>query len=246
VVADELEGIVALFSEVLLDYRVSPEEILRYEGAIRSGSYAALEAKEPIVPCALGADCLSMRTVGIRAGAAVAGRAWEELRLEGLGLRLVSLRRQGIEIAERDRQKLLPGDEVTIEASAAAFAEAKPFFAVSGLKAAPSHPEPQRAAWIDTGQRVDLVVRDGGGACSHLGDIRDVYPSAMGCEDCLRTGDRWVHLRVCMICGHMGCCDSSPNRHATKHYETTSHPIMRSMERDESWGWCFVDEVQLS
>jgi CPA2 family monovalent cation:H+ antiporter-2 len=246
VLADELEGIVALFSEVLLDYRVSAEEILRYEAAIRSGSYAALDAKEPLVPCALGADCLSMRTVGIRAGAAIAGRAWEEVRLEGLGLRLVSIRRQGVEIAvEPERQKLLPGDEVTIEASAAAFAEAKPFFAVSGLQVAASNPEPQRAEWIDTGQPVALVVSDGG-ACSHLGDIREVYPSAMGCEDCLRTGDRWVHLRVCMICGHMGCCDSSPNRHATKHYERTSHPIMRSMEREESWGWCFADEVQLS
>jgi CPA2 family monovalent cation:H+ antiporter-2 len=245
VVGDELEGIVALFSEVLLDYRVSAEEILRYEEAIRSGSYAALETRETIVPCALGADCLSMRTVGIRAGAVITGRSWEEARLEGLGLRLVSLRRQGVEIAERNRQKLLPGDEVTIEASAAAFAEAKPFFAVSGLQAAPSHPEPQRAAWIDTGQRVELVVRDAG-ACSHLGDIREVYPSAMGCEDCLRTGDRWVHLRVCMICGHVGCCDSSPNRHATKHYEKTSHPIMRSMEPGENWGWCFVDEIELA
>jgi CPA2 family monovalent cation:H+ antiporter-2 len=252
VVADELEGIVALFSEVLYDYRVSAEEILRYEEAIRSGSYAALEASqvkdpnEPIGPCTLGDDCLSLRTVGIRAGAPVSGRTWEELGLEGrLGVRLVSLKRRGVEIAaELGRQRLLPGDEVVIEASAPAFAEAAPLFAAAGSPAARPDPEPQRAEWINTEKPVELVVKDGS-ACRHLGEIREVYPSAMGCEDCLRTGDRWVHLRACMICGHMGCCDSSPNRHATKHYEKTSHPILRSMERGESWGWCFVDELQL-
>jgi CPA2 family monovalent cation:H+ antiporter-2 len=252
VVADELEGIVALFSEVLYDYRVSAEEILRYEEAIRSGSYAALEASgakepnEPIGPCTLGDDCLSIRTVGIRAGAPVAGRTWEELGLEGrLGVRLVSLKRRGVEIAaEPVRQRLLPGDEVVIEGSAGAFAEAMPLFAASGSKGVRPDPEPQRAEWIDTKKPVELVVKDGS-ACPHLGEIREVYPSAAGCEDCLRTGDRWVHLRACMTCGHMGCCDSSPNRHATKHYEKTSHPILRSMERGESWGWCFVDELQL-
>ncbi|MGH9388242.1 MAG: UBP-type zinc finger domain-containing protein [Vicinamibacteria bacterium] len=82
-----------------------------------------------------------------------------------------------------------------------------------------------------------------GSACGHRGEIREVYPSAQGCEDCLRTGERWVHLRACMSCGHVGCCDSSPNRHATEHYEKTSHPIVRSMERGESWGWCFVDRL---
>ncbi len=249
VVADELEGIVALFSEALHDYRVPAEEILRYEEAIRSGSYAALEAKElnePIGPCTLGDDCLSIRTVGIRPGAAVAGRTWEELGLEGrLGVRLVSLKRRGAEIAgELERQRLLPGDEVAIEGSAGGFAEAAPLFAASGSPLVLPGPLQQRAEWIDTERPVDLVVKDAS-ACEHLGEIREVYPSAAGCEDCLRTGDRWVHLRACMTCGHVGCCDSSPNRHATKHYETMSHPIMRSMERGESWGWCFVDQLQL-
>ncbi|HJS73510.1 MAG TPA: UBP-type zinc finger domain-containing protein [Vicinamibacteria bacterium] len=87
-------------------------------------------------------------------------------------------------------------------------------------------------------------MADGSG-CGHIAEIRDVYPSAAGCEDCLRIGDTWVHLRACLSCGHMGCCDSSPNRHATRHYETTAHPIMRSMEPGENWGWCFVDKVEL-
>ena len=81
--------------------------------------------------------------------------------------------------------------------------------------------------------------------CTHLGEVKDVTPSAKGCEECLKTGGWWVHLRMCMICGHMGCCDSSPSKHATKHFHATEHPIMRSMERGEDWGWCFVDEVEL-
>src|SRR5712692_10309443 len=79
--------------------------------------------------------------------------------------------------------------------------------------------------------------------CSHLDQIRDVKPSAKGCEDCLKTGDRWVHLRLCLSCGHVGCCDSSKNKHATKHFHATSHPIVRSIEPGEGWRWCYVDEV---
>lgn len=79
--------------------------------------------------------------------------------------------------------------------------------------------------------------------CSHRDQIVSwVTPSAEGCEDCLRIGGQWVHLRMCMRCGHMGCCDSSPNRHASKHAAETSHPIARSMEPYEDWAWCFVDQ----
>ncbi|MCC6326942.1 MAG: UBP-type zinc finger domain-containing protein [Acidobacteria bacterium] len=79
--------------------------------------------------------------------------------------------------------------------------------------------------------------------CSHLSEIRNVTASAEGCEDCLKTGDKWVHLRLCEICGHVGCCDSSPNQHATKHYKATSHPIIRSFEPGEDWGYCYPDEL---
>ena len=81
-------------------------------------------------------------------------------------------------------------------------------------------------------------------ACTHLDQIRIEPPeSVKGCEDCLRTGDRWVHLRVCLTCGHVGCCDSSPNRHATKHAHGSGHPIVRSAEPGEEWCWCYEDEV---
>jgi uncharacterized UBP type Zn finger protein len=80
--------------------------------------------------------------------------------------------------------------------------------------------------------------------CSHLGLMRDVTPSAEGCEDCLRAGRHdWVHLRLCMTCGHVGCCDQSPGKHATAHFDTSSHPLIRSHQPGEKWLWCYVDEV---
>ena len=79
--------------------------------------------------------------------------------------------------------------------------------------------------------------------CSHLSTIREVTPSAKGCEECLKTGDRWVHLRMCLACGHTGCCDSSKNKHATKHFHATHHPIITSREPGEFWKYCYVDEV---
>jgi len=79
--------------------------------------------------------------------------------------------------------------------------------------------------------------------CVHMKQIRDVQPSADGCEDCLKIGGTWVHLRMCLVCGHAGCCDSSPNTHATKHFHSTKHPVMRSIEPGETWGWCYVDEL---
>ncbi len=79
--------------------------------------------------------------------------------------------------------------------------------------------------------------------CEHLEQVKQVTPSAKGCEDCLKTGGRWVHLRLCETCGHVGCCDSSPNRHATKHFRATSHPVIKSFEPGEGWGYCYVDDL---
>lgn len=97
---------------------------------------------------------------------------------------------------------------------------------------------------IDQDQEVTLTP-DPDAGCAHGDQIRTVAPSAPGCEDCLRIGANWVHLRICMLCGHAGCCDSSPNRHATQHFHQTTHPVIASLEADEDWGWCYVDEVCL-
>jgi uncharacterized UBP type Zn finger protein len=81
--------------------------------------------------------------------------------------------------------------------------------------------------------------------CTHLDlvEVTELPAEIAGCEECLAMGSRWVHLRMCETCGHIGCCDDSPNRHATAHFHTTEHPVMRSAEPGEDWSWCFVDQV---
>jgi uncharacterized UBP type Zn finger protein len=79
-------------------------------------------------------------------------------------------------------------------------------------------------------------------ACAHLDQVVDVVPSAEGCEDCLKTGDRWVHLRLCLSCGYVGCCDNSKNRHGTRHFKETGHPMIVSYEPGETWMWCYEDK----
>jgi uncharacterized UBP type Zn finger protein len=81
--------------------------------------------------------------------------------------------------------------------------------------------------------------------CTHLDAFRDVEPSADGCEECLATNGRWVHLRICRVCGHVGCCDQSPGRHATKHFRSTKHPVMESYYPPEGWGWCYMDDIMI-
>ena len=86
--------------------------------------------------------------------------------------------------------------------------------------------------------------------CSHLKklaarDREPVTPSSLGCKECLERGDSWVHLRLCLSCGHVGCCDDSPNHHATRHFHATKHPVIKSFEPGEDWAWCFVDEEMI-
>src|ERR1700704_3097723 len=81
--------------------------------------------------------------------------------------------------------------------------------------------------------------------CTHISGIRDLMPSALGCEECLQSGSVWLHLRICRSCGHVGCCDDSPNRHATKHFHATGHPVIEGYDPSEGWGWCYIDNVIL-
>ena len=98
------------------------------------------------------------------------------------------------------------------------------------------------AGWFHQDKRLEGVAMEN---CTHLSQIKQVTPHSKGCEECLKMGDTWVHLRLCMECGHVGCCDSSKNKHATKHFHRSKHPIMKSLEPGETWGWCYVDELEL-
>ncbi len=83
--------------------------------------------------------------------------------------------------------------------------------------------------------------------CAHLQDLAVCEPSRLdGCEDCLKIGGRWVHLRMCMTCGHVGCCDNSPNRHATAHYRESAHPVIQSFEPGEAWAYCYLDDTTIT
>jgi uncharacterized UBP type Zn finger protein len=83
--------------------------------------------------------------------------------------------------------------------------------------------------------------------CTHLDQVQvtQLPESVEGCEECLATGSKWLHLRICLECGKVGCCDDSPNRHATAHARSSGHPLIHSLEPGESWSWCFADEVAL-
>ncbi len=100
----------------------------------------------------------------------------------------------------------------------------------------------EQHAWqvaVDRG----LVVQP---VCPHLDGLRESpAPAAAGCEDCLREGGTWVHLRACLSCGHVGCCDSSPRQHAHRHAHAADHPVARSLEPGEDWAWCYADELFL-
>jgi uncharacterized UBP type Zn finger protein len=101
-----------------------------------------------------------------------------------------------------------------------------------------THPKPGHGA-PSTGKLEDKMLQ-----CTHVNQIKITGTDKHVCEDCAKTGDTWVHLRMCLECGHVGCCDSSKNRHATKHFHRTKHPLMRSIEPGEAWVWCYVDELE--
>jgi uncharacterized UBP type Zn finger protein len=95
-------------------------------------------------------------------------------------------------------------------------------------------------------QDIKKMNKDRVNSCTHVDqEKKDVKPRTKGCEECEKIGSQWVHLRLCLVCGHVGCCDSSFHKHGTKHFKTTGHPIMRSFEPGESWKWCYVDETYL-
>jgi uncharacterized UBP type Zn finger protein len=82
--------------------------------------------------------------------------------------------------------------------------------------------------------------------CTHIADhLKKVKPRTKGCEECMKAGAKWLHLRMCLECGHVGCCDSSPGRHARSHFHETQHPLIQSAERGENWKWCYIDDTYI-
>ena len=237
VVVEELESVVQLFADVLRNYRISPQEIEAHEEAIRSGGYAALRelSDEPVVVCDLDGRCLDTRTVIIRDGAPLVGQSLESLTsITGLEVTAVERdhdvarprrtsavqawrRRHLVRIGGglRGRPRRCSGRPGRCRRKRSSRAPPRPDIDVESVISFTPHPQ---------------------GTCTHLDRIVPVHPSARGCEECLRSGDRWVHLRICLTCGHVGCCDSSKNKHATGHYHATAHPIMRSLEPGETLG----------
>jgi len=109
--------------------------------------------------------------------------------------------------------------------------------------------KPDATGKVQISEKIQNLVASGdldSQGCTHLSDIKDHVPSSEGCGKCLQMGDTWVNLRMCLICGHVGCCDNSKNKHATKHYHETNHSMIVSFQPGEDWLWCYVDEVSVS
>ena len=269
VIAEELESIVQLFGEVLRDYRIAAEEIEIYENLARQNGYAAFvkpagEIDRTVFACETGEDCLNSRTVIVREASPIAKKRLADLQLGEIhGLHLKNIRRDGKILEKPPADFILkPGDELVLSGSTEAFAHSaalfRPFtpegaaqspngkktFAADGTQVL-SNENKNMKNMIDTESEVIFKPQVNESVCSHLEQIRPVYPSAPGCEECLRTGDKWVHLRICLVCGHVGCCDSSKNKHSTAHYAETGHPVVKSMESGENWAWCYKDKTYL-
>jgi CPA2 family monovalent cation:H+ antiporter-2 len=203
VIAEELEGVVALFGEVLRDFAVPAAEIEAHEEAVRRGGYAALRDENPAPPPHVECDLEAAHAMRPAAPA--------------------------------------PAPVPALAVAAVGGASPAPVASAPGARAFST---PASRA-IDLETSLTLGASGGASRCQHVDAVRPVRPRTRGCEECLRSGSRWVHLRLCMTCGHVGCCDSSPHRHATAHWKTTGHPIMRSLEPGETWGWCYPDETEL-
>jgi CPA2 family monovalent cation:H+ antiporter-2 len=237
VLADELEIGVQLFTRVLDAYQVGATEIEDHVATVRTGGYAALRSaisEVPIVVCEdLDEACFDTRTFTVRRGTATAPVTIGDLAATS-GIRVVSVRRGAETFAPpADDFILQPGDRLTARASAQAFA-----IAARLLRST----EAAENAVV----RTIALSEEQRNACEHARSVRpEITTTAVGCEDCLKVGDTWVHLRACMTCGGIRCCDSSKNKHATKHYAASQHPVIKSYQPGEEWGWCYPEELTL-
>ena len=237
VLVEELEVAVQLFTRVLTEYRVSLDEIDDHVTTVRAGGYAALRTgleDIPLVVCEdLDQECFDTRTFRLQPGTKALGQTATEFAA-ATGIAVTAVERNGNVIDDLSGVVLAAGDQVTARGSASGFAGAAP--ALRGDR--PNVPTaPPRVVSMSEEQRK---------GCQHAATVNaEMTSSATGCEDCLRLGDSWVELRICMSCGGVRCCDSSKNRHATRHYESSQHPIIKSYQPAELWAWCYPDRLTL-
>jgi CPA2 family monovalent cation:H+ antiporter-2 len=267
VIAEELESIVQLFGEVLRDYRVPAEQIENYEDLARRDGYSALlnveqPGEKSVFSCQPGEDCFDTRTVIVRASTPFANKPLSSLNVfENDGLHVQELSRNGQTVENLTQDFIVePGDELVLSGSTEAFVRNAELFrapgepgrksADAGANSISENVLPATVVgirtvgnkFIDTEKAVEFKPKINEAVCSHIKQTRPVFPSADGCEDCLRIGDSWVHLRICLSCGHTGCCDSSKNKHATGHFHETMHSVIKSIEPGEEWAYCYTDE----
>ncbi|MDP9193308.1 MAG: cation:proton antiporter [Acidobacteriota bacterium] len=241
VLVDELEIGVQLFTRVLDVYQVSPSEIEDHVETVRNGGYAALRSamsETPLVVCEdLDESCFDTRTFTVRSAISARPPITIAQLATGAGVRVLSVQRGREAITDlSDDFALLAGDRLTARASAQSFAAAARLLRSTDVAADPVAEEaPVRTISLTEEQRA---------ACEHAKTVRtEITTTVTGCEDCLALGERkWVHLRLCMTCGGVRCCDSSPRKHATAHHHASGHPIIRSYQPGEEWAWCYVDE----
>ncbi len=251
VIPEDLESVVALLHEAFDTYAVDPDQAAAHEAAARRDDYAILRRRPDALametqaargdgalpdPCALSADCLDTRVVTVREGAAVVGHPLAELA--GHQLAIGEATRGGWAIAPE--MPLVAGDVLHLSATPTAYESASDLFRVGEVDRAQLDAASDGPLYVDTQAAVTLDLGDT--TCGGLSGQLRTTPRTDGCEECLARGDSWVHLRVCMTCGHVGCCDSSQGKHATQHFHETGHAVMRSVEPGETWGWCYPDE----
>lgn len=238
VIAEELESTVQLFAQVLEAYRISPEETEAHLQSMRAKGYAVLRQSAaassiaPIVCENLDEDCRQTRTVTLREGAQAVGQTLHELNLtRHFGLQVQAIQRSGQTVTDLENDlSLLVDDQLVLTGSATQFAQSADVFRVRTLA--------ESDETTDTPSRNRRTP-----GCTHTDQIRDVLRRTQGCEKCMAMGEKWVHLRMCLICGHVGCCDSSKHKHAAAHFHETEHPIVQSIEPGEDWRWCYIDKT---
>jgi CPA2 family monovalent cation:H+ antiporter-2 len=243
VLVDELEIGVQLFTRVLDAYQVNPAEVEDHVQTVRNGGYAALRAAisdTPLVVCEdLDESCFDTRTFTVRGNMSRPPVTIAQLAATG-GIRVLSVERGGETLTDlADDFALLTGDRLTARGSAQAFAAAARLL----RSGEPSDSHPQEESPV----RTIALTEEQRAGCEHAKSVRpEITTAVTGCEDCLELGEStWVHLRLCMTCGGVRCCDSSPHKHATAHFHTSAHPIIRSYQPGEVWAWCYPDELTL-